>query len=163
MEQEAILNVSGCSVVLDRETLLSGVSFTLHQGEALAVIGPNGAGKRLLFKAPLGLVPFSGMIEWQPGLRMAYVPQKFPVDRSAPLTVREFFLKGKRFWCPDQIFLNHLSHELSLVGLSQEMLTRPVGELSGGQLQRLLIGWAMLDHPEVILFRRAHRRHRRWI
>lgn len=48
--------------------------------------------------------------------------------------------------------MEHLSHELSLVGLSQEVLERPVGELSGGQLQRLLIGWAMVDHPEVMLF-----------
>jgi zinc transport system ATP-binding protein len=153
MQQETILNVSDCSVVLDNETLLSGVSFTLRQGEALAVIGPNGAGKTLLFKALLGLVPFSGTIAWQPGLRIGYVPQKFPVDRTAPLTVREFFLlKARRFWRPDQTFLNHLSHELALVGLSQEMLKRPVGDLSGGQLQRLLIGWAMLDHPEVILF-----------
>ena len=153
MQQETILNVSDCSVVLDNETLLSGVSFTLRQGEALAVIGPNGAGKTLLFKALLGLVPFSGTIAWQPGLRIGYVPQKFPVDRTAPLTVREFFLlKARRFWRPDQTFLNHLSHELALVGLSQEMLKRPVRDLSGGQLQRLLIGWAMLDHPEVILF-----------
>jgi zinc transport system ATP-binding protein len=153
MQQETILNVSDCSVVLDGETLLSGVSFTLRQGEALAVIGPNGAGKTLLFKALLGLVPFSGTIAWQPGLRIGYVPQKFPVDRTAPLTVREFFLlKARRFWRPDQTFLNHLSHELALVGLPQEMLKRPVGDLSGGQLQRLLIGWAMLDHPEVILF-----------
>jgi zinc transport system ATP-binding protein len=75
------------------------------------------------------------------------------VDKTVPLTVREFFLlKAKRFWSPDETFLEHLSHELSLVGLSQEILERPVGELSGGQLQRLLIGWAMVDHPEVMLF-----------
>ena len=151
--QETILEVKDCSVVLDGETLLSRVSFSLHRGEALAVIGPNGAGKSLLFKALLGLVPFSGTVVWHPGLRIGYVPQKFPVDRAVPLTVSEFFLlKCRRFWHPDQTFLNHLSHALSLVGLSQEVLNRPVGELSGGQLQRLLIGWAMLDHPEVILF-----------
>jgi zinc transport system ATP-binding protein len=70
-----------------------------------------------------------------------------------PLTVREFFLlKANRFWFPDQRFLDHLSHELSLVGLSQEVLNRPLGGLSGGQLQRLLIAWTMVDHPEVMLF-----------
>ncbi len=152
MEQDIILDVRNCAVVLDGQTLLSGVSFVVRKGEALAVIGPNGAGKTLLFKALLGLVPFSGTIAWQPDLRIGYVPQKFPVDKTVPLTVREFFLlKGKRFWFPDPAFLNHLSHELSLVGLPEAVLERRVGELSGGQLQRLLIGWAMVDHPEVML------------
>jgi len=153
LEPDTILNVRDCSVVLDGERLVSGVSFKVQKGDALAVIGPNGAGKTLLFKALLGLVPFSGRIVWRPGLRIGYVPQKFPVDRSAPLTVREFFLlKAKGFWFPDRAFVEHLSHELSLVGLAQDILDRPIGELSGGQLQRLLIGWAMVDHPEVMLF-----------
>jgi zinc transport system ATP-binding protein len=153
VEQNTVVEVRDCAVVLDDQTLLSGVSFTVRKGEALAVIGPNGAGKTLLFKALLGLVPCHGTIAWQTGLRIGYVPQKFPLDRTMPVTVREFFLlKAKRFWFPDLIFLEHLSHELSLVGLSQEVLGRPVGELSGGQLQRLLIAWAMLDHPEVMLF-----------
>jgi zinc transport system ATP-binding protein len=153
VETNTILEVSDCAVVLDGQTLLSGISFAVRKGDALAVIGPNGAGKTLLFKALLGLVPFSGKIAWQAGLRIGYVPQKFPVDRSIPLTVREFFLlKARRFWFPERTFLDHLSHELSLVGLSQGVLERPVTELSGGQLQRLLIGWAMLDHPEVMLF-----------
>lgn len=153
MEQDNILEVRDCAVVLDGQTLLSGVSFTVRKGEALAVIGPNGAGKTLLFKALLGLVPFRGTIAWQAGLRIGYVAQKFPLDKTAPLTVREFFLlKAKRFWLPDRTFLEHLSHELSLVGLSREVLERPVGELSGGQLQRLLIAWAVLDHPQVLLF-----------
>ncbi len=152
MEANIILDVSNCAVVLDGQTLLSGVSFVVRKGEALAVIGPNGAGKTLLFKALLGLVPFSGAVAWQPDLRIGYVPQKFPVDKTVPLTVREFFLlKAKRFWFPDTTFLNHLSHELSLVGLPKDVLERRVGELSGGQLQRLLIGWAMVDHPEVML------------
>ena len=153
MEKDLALEVRDCAIVLDGQTLLSGVSFKVRKGEALAVIGPNGAGKTMLFKALLGLVPFRGRIEWGEGLRIGYVPQKFPVDKTMPLTVREFFLlKAKRLWFPDQQFLEHLSHELLLVGLPQDVLERPVGGLSGGQLQRLLIGWAMIDHPEVMLF-----------
>jgi zinc transport system ATP-binding protein len=152
MDQDTILEVCDCGVMLDGQALLVGVSFRVRKGEALAVIGPNGAGKTLLFKALLGLVPFSGTIAWKAGLRIGYVPQKFPVDKFVPLTVREFFLlKAERFWSPDAKFLEHLSHELSLVGLSQDVLERRVGELSGGQLQRLLIAWAMVDHPEVML------------
>lgn len=91
MEEDTILDVRDCAVVLDGQTLLSGVSFEVRKGEALAIIGPNGAGKTLLFKALLGLVPFRGTIAWRPGLRIGYVPQKFPVDKTVPLTIREFF------------------------------------------------------------------------
>lgn len=91
MEQNTVLEVRDCAVILDGQTLLSGVSFKVCKGEALAVIGPNGAGKTILFKALLGLVPFRGTIEWGEGLRIGYVPQKFPVDKTVPLTVREFF------------------------------------------------------------------------
>jgi zinc transport system ATP-binding protein len=153
MQQDTILDVRDCAVVLDGQTLLSRVSFTVRKGEALAVIGPNGAGKTLLFKVLLGLVPFRGTIAWRAGLRIGYVPQTLPVDKKMPLTVREFFLlKAKAFWFTDGTFLQNLSDELSLVGLSRDVLERPVGELSGGQLQRLLIGWAMVDRPEVMLF-----------
>ena len=75
------------------------------------------------------------------------------MDKSIPITVKEFFsLKSKRFWfCPKK-FISHLNHELVLVGLDKNILAKPIGEISGGQLQRVLIAWAMLDHPDVLLF-----------
>ena len=85
--------------------------------------------------------------------RIGYVPQKFFIDRRTPITVEEFFLlQSPRFWTPQPDFVKHLQHELSLVGLGREILSRPVGGLSGGQLQRLLVSWAMLNHPDVLLF-----------
>ena len=53
---------------------------------------------------------------------------------------------------PDRVFLAHLQHELSLVGLGKEILAKPLSELSGGQMQRILISWAMLNHPDILLF-----------
>lgn len=153
MESNIILNVTNISVNLDHEKILDGVSFEVKQGEALAIIGPNGAGKTVLFRALLGLVPYRGMIEWKQGVRIGYVPQKFFVEKSFPITVQEFFLlKSPRFWMPERTFIVHLQHELSLVGLSKDILTKPLSELSGGQLQRILISWAMLNHPDVLLF-----------
>ncbi|MEK7074523.1 MAG: metal ABC transporter ATP-binding protein [Patescibacteria group bacterium] len=153
MESHNILHVDNLSIRLDHETILNGISFDVEQGEALAIIGPNGAGKTVLFRALLGLMPYRGVVEWKKGVRIGYVPQKFFVDKSFPITVLEFFLlKSRGFWMPKPAFLAHLQHELSLVGLSKDILVKPVSELSGGQLQRILISWAMVNHPDVLLF-----------
>ena len=57
------------------------------------MIGPNGAGKTVLFRALLGLVPHAGLVQWEPDVKIGYVPQRFSVDRSAPISAMEFFLK----------------------------------------------------------------------
>ncbi len=146
------LTVENLSVELDGTQVLRNISFTVRPGEALAVIGPNGAGKTVLFRALLGLLPYTGTVNWQPGTKMGYVPQRFSVDRSAPITVMEFFLlQSPSFWRPRTKFVNHLDHELTLVGLDRTILRKNLGELSGGQTQRLLIAWAMLQHPDVLL------------
>jgi ABC-type Mn2+/Zn2+ transport system ATPase subunit len=106
----------------------------------------------MLFRALLGLVPYQGIISWKPGIHIGYVPQKLFVDRSLPVTVREFFLlKSNRFWNPEKSYIEHLDHELDLVAVKRDILNKPLGELSGGQLQRLLVAWAMLNHPDVLL------------
>ena len=152
MNETAILTVVGLSVALDGNQVLRDISFTVKQGEALAVIGPNGAGKTVLFRALLGLLPHAGTVTWQPGAKIGYVPQRFSVDRSAPITVIEFFLlQSPGFWFPNAEFVGHLDHELTLVGLDRSVLQKNIGDLSGGQTQRLLIAWAMLRHPAVLL------------
>lgn len=153
MNEEAILDVADLSVTIENEALLNNISFTLARGQALAVIGPNGAGKTTLFRALLGLVPYRGTITWHNGRNIGYVPQRLSLEQNLPLSVREFLLlKAQRFWFPDREFITHLQHELSLVGLSQAFLQKSIGTLSGGQFQRVLIAWAMLNHPDVLLF-----------
>jgi zinc transport system ATP-binding protein len=152
MPDETVLSVENLSVTLDGAPVLQGVSFTLKQGEALAVIGPNGAGKTVLFRALLGLLPRSGTVRWRPGVKIGYVPQKFSVDRSAPITAMEFFLlQSPSFWRPSKEFVNHLDHELNLMGLKRTVLRKNLAEMSGGETQRLLIAWAMLQHPDVLM------------
>lgn len=156
MEQtnkEIILEVKNLSVTLEGELLLKNVSFSVEKGEALAIIGPNGAGKSMLLRALLGLVPSKGIINWKKGVKLGYVPQKLIVDSTIPITVREFFLlKSSRFWFPAENFLKHIHHEFSLVGLDDEILEKRFRDLSRGQTQRALIAWAMLEHPDVLLF-----------
>lgn len=153
MEDHALLEVKNLSVAFDGQKVLSDISFSVAKGEALAIIGPNGAGKSMLFRALLGLVPSTGSITWEDGTTIGYVPQELPVDPETPITVKEFFLlKSPHFWFAPKSFVNHLHHELSLVGLDEDILKKRLGELSGGERQRLLISWAMLDHPQVLLF-----------
>lgn len=150
-EIRPLLSVTHLSVTIDQERILDDVTFSVGKGEALVVIGPNGAGKTMLFRALLGLVPYAGIVAWRPGIHIGYVPQRFVVDRSMPLTVQEFFLlKSGRFWSPDHTFLTHLHHELSLVGLPDSIVRKPISEVSGGEFQRILISWAMLNHPDVL-------------
>lgn len=150
---DTILDVKNLFVSIDSEEILRDISFGVKRGEALAIIGPNGAGKTMLFRALLGLIPYQGVITWEKNIRIGYVPQKFLIEKGAPLSVQEFFLlQADRFWLPRNDFIDHLGHELHLVGLSHDILLKPLGELSGGQLQRLLVSWAMLTHPDAILF-----------
>ena len=149
---ENILAVTGVSVTLDGAPVIRNVTFTVQPGEAVAVIGPNGAGKTVLFRALLGLLPHTGTVRWRPDATIGYVPQRFSVERSAPITAMEFFLlQSGRFWKPSAAFFDHLDHELALVGLERSVLRKRLGELSGGETQRLLIAWAMLRHPDALL------------
>ncbi len=152
MAQE-ILTAKNLEVELDGETILKDISFSVSAGEALAIIGPNGSGKTTLFRVLLGLLPYQGQFIWRPGVKVGYVPQKMSLERNLPISVKEFFLlKSNNFWFEKKSFSSHLKHELDLVGLNENILNKRLGELSGGQWQRLLISWAMLQHPDVLLF-----------
>ena len=152
MDENTLLAVENLSVTLDGVAVLSDVSFSARQGEALAVIGPNGAGKTVLFRALLGLLRHEGLVRWRPGVRIGYVPQRFAVERSAPITAMEFcLLKSPRFWRPSAAFIRQVNDEIALMGLDPSILHKHLGELSAGQTQRLLIAWAMLQQPDVLL------------
>lgn len=150
---DSIVEVDGLSVMLGGQPVVQDVSFALPRGEMTAIVGPNGAGKTTVLRALLGLVPYEGKVKWQPGVSVSYVPQRFSVSPSAPITVTEFFLlKAKGFWRPRAGFLANTVHELQAVGVNPGVLDKPLGKLSGGELQRLLIAWAMLNQPDVLLF-----------
>lgn len=143
-----LLKVSNLKIVLEGQLILDDVSFDLQKNETLAVIGPNGAGKTTLFRALLGLVPYTGEIVWEKGVKIGYVPQRLSVEKDFPLTVKEFFyLRG------DQVTETEIKRVLNLVGFEDEgLLKKKLGVLSGGEMQRVLISWALLNHPDVLLF-----------
>ncbi len=160
MQDEKILDVENLTIEFDGNKVLEGVSFSLNKGDVLAVVGPNGAGKTVMFKALLGLIQHSGKINWKPGVKIGYVPQKLAIERSFPLTVREFLALrlGKSSNGVHDEILNVLRSVGIKTGESQEyhlehhILNRPIGMLSGGELQRVLIAWSLISNPDVLLF-----------
>jgi len=160
MENETILRVENLGVSFDGNQVLKGLNFYVSRGDVLAIVGPNGAGKSVLFKALLGLIPHSGKIEWGQNLKMSYIPQKFAIDKELPLSVGEFLKFKKRGQ-------KNVIETLKSVGIGAEhkndpehllrhlkehVLNQRLGWLSGGQLQRVLIAWTLLDNPDVLLF-----------
>lgn len=152
---EPLLRVVNLTVEINDHTILDDVSFEVAEDKTLAIIGPNGAGKTILFKALLGLIPYKGEIIWQKGIKIGYVPQKLYIEPDLPLTTEEFLSlkendKGK------------ITKLLNLIGfgdsqdhkkhISQHILKRKIGVLSGGEQQRVFIALALLGNPDVLLF-----------
>jgi len=137
-----ILKISNLSVKFPNETILDNISFELKKGTTLAIVGPNGAGKTTLFRVLLNLVPYTGKIEWTDKVKIGYVPQRLSVS-DIPISVNEF-LSFKS--------ASNIEDSLSSVGLDTSILNKSLGVLSGGQLQRVLIAWAIIDKPNVLLF-----------
>ncbi len=143
----SLLEVRDMSVEIGGVNVLENLSFTLEKNSILAVIGPNGAGKTVLLKALLGLIPSTGKITWQTGTKKGYVPQRLDIETDIPLTVREFF--GLRRDKPGE---ERIKVVLDYVQLDPSILKEGFGEVSVGQRQRVLVAWAVLGEPDVLLF-----------
>jgi zinc transport system ATP-binding protein len=142
------LEVTGVSVQFDRTKVLDSLSFEVPRGSSLAIIGPNGSGKTVLFQALIGAIPHQGSVRWAPGTRIGYVPQKLDIERDLPVTGDDF-LRAKA--AVTGASRSEASHALGLVSLDESFATMPIGTLSGGQFQRLLVAVALVGQPTVLL------------
>jgi zinc transport system ATP-binding protein len=150
MSEEKILEIKNLTVKYNSHVILNELNFYVNAGEIVAIIGPNGSGKTSLLKAILGLIPHTGEVKifGKPVKHalndIGYVPQRLDFDRTFPLTVKEFlgFLKVKNTSWWEEV--------LEESGVNRFMDAR-LGELSGGQLQRLLIAKAMLKEPRLLM------------
>ena len=140
-----ILNVSNLSVDFSNQPIIDNVTFKIKRGITLAVVGPNGAGKTTLFRALLNLIPHSGKIEWNGKIKIGYVPQILSV-RDIPISVKEFLAYKNESE-------SDMKAVLASVGLDSEpIINQNLATLSGGQMRRVLIAWAIVDKPDVLLF-----------
>jgi ABC-type Mn2+/Zn2+ transport system ATPase subunit len=131
------------------------VSFNLDEGQIAILIGPNGCGKSTVLRAILGLVPFTGEVRvfGRPAARarrqIGYVPQRLAFDLTLPLTVDEVVrmpLLGAR-GAETESSLRHFAETLAIA----DLLDKPLGALSGGQLKRAMIARAMVTRPRLLL------------
>jgi zinc/manganese transport system ATP-binding protein len=146
-------------------TIWRDVSITVERGEFVAVLGPNGAGKSTLVRAILGLQPLSAgratVLGERPGeanARIGYLPQRRNFDESTRIRgvdVVRLGLDGARWGVPlpgrrSRAAAARVENVIELVGAS-EYARRPIGELSGGEQQRLLIAQALVRRPQMLL------------
>jgi zinc transport system ATP-binding protein len=144
-----LLSVKNLHVSLGNRVIIDELSFEVCEGDCLAIIGPNGSGKTVLLRALMQLIPHKGEIRWSHEARLGYVPQKIAADRQLPIRARDLLMaKLRLLTLPGEEF-DRVSTEL---GFTNDLLSTAIGALSGGQFQKLLIAFALLGHPNVILF-----------
>ena len=145
---DEVVEVSHLSIRFGETRVLTDLSFGVARGTSLAIIGPNGSGKTVLFKALIGSIPFEGEIRWAPGIRIGYVPQKLDLERDIPITGLDL-LRARATLARESEA--NVSRALGLVDVSPDVAGHPIGTLSGGQFQRLLVAFALVGNPTVLL------------
>ena len=151
---KAAIDVHHLSVSYGENKVLDNISFQIPVGNVAAIIGPNGSGKTTLLKAILGLIDvdqgsisvFGNKLKKQRDL-IGYVPQKFEFDLNFPITVEEFMGLASKKSQPALV----IEEKIKEVGLTPMILQKQLGELSGGQLQRILIAEALFNEPKILI------------
>jgi zinc/manganese transport system ATP-binding protein len=158
-----LLRLENIGVRLGGRQILSGVSFTVAPGQFTGLIGPNGAGKTTLLRVILGLQqPTEGrvLLNGSPKTRhggglIGYVPQKLAIDQDMPLRARDVVglgIDGNKlgFPLPSASRRQRIAEALEAVGAESYADAR-IGELSGGEQQRVLIAHALIGRPKLLL------------
>lgn len=154
------LKVTGLEVKVGDSPILQNVDLHIHCGQIVALIGPNGAGKSTLFKAILGQIPHTGVIDFETagGHRtrplVGYVPQSPTFDRGDPVSVLDLFASSISRW---PVFLpvpkalrSRVESCLARVH-GESLIDKRVGALSGGELQRVLLAMALEPLPHILI------------
>jgi zinc/manganese transport system ATP-binding protein len=152
--------VDGVSVTLSGREILHDVTFHINAGEFTGLIGSNGAGKTTLLRVILGLItPSSGTVRVESESRrrptIGYVPQRITLDPDMPLRARDLVglgLDGQRFGLPwPSSARRRLVDEMLDSVDAMHFAESRVGNLSGGEQQRILIAHALISRPRLVL------------
>jgi zinc transport system ATP-binding protein len=144
-----VLSVADLTVSFGGRAVIRDLSFEVSEGDCVAIIGPNGAGKTVLLRALLGLVRYEGTIRWDSDVRLGYVPQQIAADRQLPLSAIDLLAaKARRL----KLHRADVDSVTADVALTEDILSASMGTLSGGQFQKVLVAFALLGNPNVLLF-----------
>ena len=155
-----MIQIENLRVAYQQTLALEDLSLTIQGPTILGILGPNGAGKSTLIKAMLGLLPHAGKVLLdqkdlsQALQRVAYVEQKTAIDFHFPITVRECVSLGlyphlSIFRRKSKKDLQKVENAMKLVNLL-DLADRQIGQLSGGQFQRVLIARCLVQEADVI-------------
>jgi zinc/manganese transport system ATP-binding protein len=159
---ESVLEFKKASLSFGDKAVWKDLTLSVAKGEFIAVIGSNGSGKTVLLKAILGQLQLSGGEIELLGKKVAngsraigYIPQHRQADTGLPLRAKDLLrmgLDGHRFGLPfpSAKTTKKVSEMLEAVG-AEEIANTPIGQLSGGQLQRIRVAQAVIDNPQLIL------------
>ena len=159
---EKLIEIKNVTASYDTKIILKDVSLSVWKDDFLGIIGPNGGGKTTLLKIILGLMkPLTGEVSFYtngscvPSLKIGYLPQINPIDRRFPISVYEVVSSGLTSEKPR--FRNftagqkeHIRRMIVQIGL-ESFAGRAIGELSGGQLQRVLLARALVSSPQLLI------------
>ena len=135
---DALITADNISLNHNGNNILDDVSLKLHPGEFITLIGPNGAGKSSLIKVLLGIIKQdSGQVNHSNNVRLGYTPQSFTANPFIPISVVDFLTLNQK---ADKNFTNQTSE-----------LNSPLKNLSGGELQKVLLARALLNKPNVLI------------
>lgn len=159
---EKLIEIKEVTVLYDTKPVLKSVSLDVWENDFLGVIGPNGGGKTTLLKIMLGLMkPASGKVSFfergtcVSSLKIGYLPQVNPIDKRFPISVYEVISSGlagekkpfRDFTASQKTRVDELIVEMGLESYAK----RAIGELSGGQLQRVLLARAVISRPRLLI------------
>lgn len=157
----SIVSLKNVTVKYGSYTAIESANLEIFEGDFIGIIGPNGGGKTTLIKTILGSVPYSGEITLSPTLfdnsrrLIGYLPQQTTFDRQFPISVIEVVLSGlqsqkgfsRRYKTAER---NKALQLLDNMGISS-IADRQIGEISGGQMQRVLLCRAIIAEPKLLI------------
>lgn len=155
------IKVNHLSVTVGEQEILKDINLHIHCGTLNAIIGQNGAGKSTLIRAILGDISHSGSIEFKDredgvmqSLKIGYVPQSLNIEKQTPVSVYDMFAcfqsRVPAFLIKSKKLKERILEHLALFG-AEELLDKQVCNLSGGELQRVLLSMAVMDEPNLLL------------
>jgi len=159
---ECCTKLQGIGVTLNGQRVLEDISLHLHCGELTTIVGPNGAGKSTLLRTLLGELPHTGEIHFLPVFghgredapAIGYVPQQLEFDRFSPISVQDAFSTSLSRW-PVALWhrrRDRITAREALASVQAEyLLERKLGQLSGGELQRVLLALSLTPVPNLLL------------